>query len=243
MIMAKFSIDTADKPHITDLMKSNPKLAKEVIETFVQCMEEAANPTNGMAWADLPKKFSEDLSFKELILGILKGSLDLKDINPDAFDAIKEEVHPLSMLMLRRDYLNGGVRRYDWRSHFRLPKDARIDQETIANIFRKLLRYYKYVKVDDLAYALVNNQVKTFEGLGERNVELLPFIPSLRYQQAKFGDLHVGKFFDTVGALDCGMWVDQDECPACQAPANDMYVTGKYHICQNCNAGYKEENL
>ena len=122
-------------------------------------------------------------------MGILRGSLDLKDINPDGYDAIKEEVHPLSMLMPRRDYLNGGIRRYEWRNHFRLPKNAPVNEDTIATIFRKLLRYYKYVNIDDLAYALVNNQIKTFEGLGERNIETLPFVPALRYQQAKFGNL------------------------------------------------------
>lgn len=236
-------MDTSDKPNLDALCKANPKLAKEVIETFVSLMEESCDPSKGIAWVDLPKKFSDQLSFRELLFGVLRGSLDLKGINPDAFDAIKEEVHPLSMLMPRRDYLNGGVRRYNWRNHFKLSSDATISEETIADIFRKLLRYYKYVKVDDLAWAMINNQVKTFEGLGERNIQTLPFIPALRYQSAKFGDLHVGKFFDDVGALDCGMWVDTDECPACQAPSEDMWVTGKYHICQNCNAGFIEESL
>jgi hypothetical protein len=237
--MATINLKTDDKPHLSALMKSNPKLAKEVIETFVSCMEEACNPESGMMWAELPGKFSDQLSFRDLILGILKGSLDLKELNPEAFDAIKEEVHPLSMLMPRKDWLNGGMRRYEWRNHFRLPKDAQINQDTVSDIFRKLLRYYKYVKVDDLAYAMINNQIKTFEGLGERNVAMLPFVPALRYQQKHFGDLHVGKFFDDIGALDCGEIGTEVECPSCQTPYNELWYLGEHIICPSCNAGFK----
>jgi hypothetical protein len=239
----EFTIKTDGKPHLDALLKSDKKKAMEVIGTFVELMEEACNADNAIAWVDLPEKFSKDLSFKELVKGILHGSLDLKDITPDAYDAVKEEVHPLSMLSPRKNYLDGGIRYSDWRQHYRLPADAGVNQETVAAIFRKLLRYYRYVNIDALAGALINKQVKTFEGLGERNVKTLPFIPALRYQQAHFGDLHVGKFFDSVGFLDCGTWVDGEsrECPACQR--KDILKLGKYHYCEACNAGYREESL
>lgn len=236
----EFKIRTDDKPNLERMLKENPKLAKEVIGTFVEMMEEACDPEKGLMWAELPQLFSESLTFNMLIKGILRGSLDLKDINPDDFDVIKEEVHPLSMLMPRKDYLNGGMRRYNWRNHFRLPQDAEINEETIATIFRTLLRYYKYINVKTLANALINNQIATFQGLGERNVELLPFVPALRYQQAKFGDLHVGKFLENIGFLDCGDWLygDENECPCCQHP-EVMSIGNKYKGCLSCNAGFE----
>lgn len=238
--MAKFTIKTDDKPHLDRLLREDTEKAKEVIGTFVELMEEAVQ--NG--WHELPQMFTPDgsLSFRDLVKGILHGSLDLKGINPDVADVLREEVHPLSMLAPRRNYLDGGIRYIDWRKHYRLPPDAEINQETIATIFRRLLRYYRYVDVEALARALINRQVKTFEGLGERNVKVLPFIPALRYQQAKFGDLHVGKFYDDIGAFDCGpLPEDADEnCPACKRP--DLHAIGDYKVCMACNAGFQLQN-
>lgn len=231
------------KPHLENLLKTDKKKAMEVIGTFVELMEEACDPENAIPWVELPERFSKELTFRDLIKGILHGALDLRDINPDAYDALKEEVHPLSMLSPRKNYLDGGYRYSNWRAHYRLPDDAPVNQETIAQIFRKLLRYYKYVDVEALAAALINKQVKTFEGLGERSVQTLPFMPALRYQQAHFGDLHVGKFFDDVGFFDCGTWVDgeSNECPACQRESIEKL--GKYRYCLDCNAGFVDEAL
>jgi hypothetical protein len=236
----KIPLNLTDKPHLLQAIKENKVLAKEVMETFAELMDEAFDPAKGIRWADLPKKFSEELTFKELIKGVLRGSLDLKDISPDTYEVYKEEVHPLSMLMPRRDFLNGGVKRYEWRSHFRLSKDSPVNEETIANIFRILLRYYRYVKVPDLAQAIINNQISTFRGLGERNVELLPFVPALRYQQTLKGDLSVGIFFDNVGFLNCGDWLygDSTECPCCQDP-EVINIGTKYKGCMSCNAGFE----
>lgn len=236
----KITLQTDDKPHLDNLLRSNPKLAKEVIQTFAELMEEACDPANGIPWAELPKRFSPELAFKDLIKGILHGALNLRDINPNAYDALLEEVHPLSMLAPRKNWLDGGMRYADWRAHFRLPPGAEINQETIAQIFRRLLRYYRYVDVEALAHALINKQIKTFEGLGERNVQTLPFVPALRYQQKHFGDLHVGRFYDEIGAFDCGSVSEQtDSCPACGRP--DLTEIGNYFVCLACNAGFIKE--
>lgn len=233
-----FSIKTDDKPRLDQLMRENPQVAREIIATFVDLMEE----TLEQGWHELPQLFAgRDLTFRDMIKGILHGSLDLPDLNPDAYDALKEEVHPLSMLAPRRDYLNGGTRVYNWRNHFRLPKDAKADQDTIAAIFRKLLRYYKYVKVDDLAYALINNQIANYKSINQ--TENLPFTPALRYQQVQFGDLHVGSFFPDVGAFDLGEWDEHNEnCPACDT-VEDLWHVKNYKICPSCNAGYKVNEL
>jgi len=231
-----FTIKTDDKPHLDHLLRTDKKKGIEVIGTFVELMEEAV--ANG--WHELPQLFSEKLTFRDLVKGILHGSLDLPDIAPDTYDALKEEVHPLSKLSPRRNFLDGGMRLIEWRNYFRMPPDAEINQETIAQIFRKMLRYTKYVDIQKLAEAHINRQIKTYEGLGERNIQTLPFIPALRYQQAHFGDLHVGKYFDEVGFFNCGEWMggDSKDCPACKRP--DIHIVGQYRVCLACNAGFKE---
>jgi hypothetical protein len=241
----KIPLNLTDKPHLLNAIKTDKVLAKEVMETFAELMNEAFDPEKGIAWAYLPKKFNEGLTFRDLIKGILRGSLDLKSINPDAYDAIKEEVHPLSMLTPRWNYLENKFSYTNWRSHFRQPKDAVVDCETIANIFRKMLRYTKYVKIDELAWALVNKQIATFEGLGERNVENLPFVPALRYQQNLKGDLYVGTFLDDIGFFDCGSWLqgNDTQCPSCNHPESIVSIGTKYKGCLDCNAGFVEDSI
>lgn len=242
----KFSITIDEsKPHLYDLYNKEPKRAAEVVGLFVQLMEEACSTEqSGIAWIDLPQLFdSRNLSLADLIKGVLHGALDVKQIDPENFDVWGEELHPLSMLSPRPNYLSMETINYDWRGHFRLPNDAKVNQQTIEDIFRKLLRYYKYVDVEQLAKALINNQVKTYEGLGERNIENLPFVPALRFQKFAFGDLHVGKFFDHIGFFDCGNWVDGDSlhCPACKR--EDITSVGTYKVCKSCNAGFREGSL
>lgn len=238
-----FTISTKGKPHLHALYEKDAKKAAEVVGLFVQLMEEACSPEkSGIPWVNLPQLFDErNLTLSDLVKGVLHGALDVKAIHPDNFDVWQEELHPLSMLAPRPNYLTGEMREYDWRTHFRLPHDAKVDQRTIEDIFRKLLRYYKYVDVDALAHALINNQVKTFEGLGERNVKTLPFTPALRYQQEKLGDLQVGKFFEDVGFFDGGYWEhgDSHDCPACHRP--DVIKINQYNVCTACNIGFKLE--
>jgi hypothetical protein len=234
----KFSIDTSNKPKLEALMKSDKGKAKEVIDTFVSLIEESLDDSNGIPWVDLPAKFGGGLTFPQLIKGILHGSLDLKTMNPAVYDIMFEEVHPLSMLTSRKDALSGNVKYSDWRKHFQLPQGTPINQDTIEEIFRKLLRYYKYVDVDDLAGAIMVNQIATFKGMGEANVQNLPFVPALRYQQRFFGDLYVGKFYDQIGAFDCGPISDTSTCPACKV--EELGDIGKYKVCPSCNAGFEK---
>ena len=236
----KFSIDTSDKPKLEALMKSDKVKAKEIINTFVSLIEESLDDSNAIPWVDLPEKFGGGLTFPQLIKGILHGSLDLKDLNPKAYDVFKEEVHPLSMLMPRKDDMSGEIRYHDWRNHFKMPPNTPVNQDTIEGIFRKLLRYYKYVKIEDLAGALMSNQIATHKGLGEPNVKVLPFYPALKYQEETKGELHVGMFIDDIGALDCGELSDghAESCPACITGM--LEDVGKYMICPNCNAGFRK---
>lgn len=236
----KFSIDTSNKPKLEALMKSDKGKAKEIIDTFVSLIEESLDDSNGIPWADLPAKFGGGLTFPQLIKGILHGSLDLKSINPDVYDIMFEEIHPLSMLTPRKDALNEGTKYTDWREHFKMAPGTSINQNTIEAIFRKLLRYYKYVNFDDLAGALMYNQIATFKGLGDHNVKVLPFYPALRYQKETLGELHVGTFIDSIGSLDCGKWQHEygEQCPACKG--EETKELGKHIVCLSCNAGYEK---
>lgn len=236
--MAKLNIDTKNYPHLDDLIKTNPAKAKEIMGVFIGLIDE----TIEHGWHELPQLFGRDeLTFEALIKGILHGSLDLPDINPEAYDAIKEAVHPLSMIGIRKDPITGKISNYNWREHFKLPSTAAVNQDTIAEIFRKLLRYYKYLDVAKLAKAVWSNQVMTHQSMNE--CERLPFFPALRYQKQHFGDLHVGMFFSDVGAFDCGEYPKLGEwnhnlCPACQGEDELWEGTADKLICPRCNAGF-----
>jgi hypothetical protein len=235
--MAKLNIDTKNYPHLDNLIKTDPKKAQEIMKVFIELIDESIEHN----WHELPQLFGRDeLSFAALIKGILHGSLNLPDINPEAYDAIKEEVHPLSMIGIRKDPMTGKICNYNWREHFKLPHTAPVNQETIAEIFRKLLRYYKYFDVEKLAKAVWSNQVMTFQSMNE--CERLPFFPALRYQKEHFGDLHVGLFFTDVGAFDCGEYIhkydgEYYQCIACQGE-DEMWEVHDKLICPRCNAGF-----
>lgn len=232
--MAIMNINTDNYPHLTQLIKENPVKAKEVMGVFISLIDESVKEK----WHELPQMFSGgELSFESMIKGILHGSLDLPEMNPEAYDALKEEVHPLSMLAPRKDYGKGITRVYDWRSHYRLPRNAPVNQDTIAEIFRKLLRYYKYVKIDDLAKATILNQVATFQSMDE--ALRLPYYPAIRYQQEHMGDLAVGTFFSDVGAFDLGTLKEKPEiCLACNEPS-ELWEIGNKIVCPRCNGGWE----
>jgi hypothetical protein len=233
-----FTIKLDDKPNLTKALQENPQLAKQVIGTFVQLIEESFDDSKGITWAELPQQLHNDLTFSDLVKGVLRGALDTKKLNPDAFDALGVEVHPLSILSPRKNYIDGGVKYYDWRGHFGLPQDTYIGSETVEQVIRKLLRYSKIINVETLKQHLEANQIATYRGLGDEQVRKLPFYPALRFQSQKFGDLHVGKFYDDVGFFDCGH-NDKDYCPACNR--FDLRQIGEYKVCLACNAGYKTE--
>lgn len=233
-----FSIKLDDKPNLSKALQENPQLAKQVIATFVSLIEESFDKSKGITWAELPQNLHQDLTFPDLIKGVLRGALDTKSMNPDTFDALGVEVHPLSILSPRKNYIDGGVKYYDWRGHFGLNPETTVGSESVEQIIRKLLRYSKVLDVETLQQHLEVNQIATYRGLGLEQVKKLPFYPALRYQQEKFGDLHVGKFYDDVGFFDCGT-SDKDFCVACSR--FDLRQVDDYKVCLACNAGYKSK--
>lgn len=233
-----FKIRLDDKPNLQRALANDPERAKEVIATFVSLIEESFDERKGIQWSKLPEELAPELTFRDLISGILRGALDARLINPDTFDVLKVEVHPLSMLTPRRNYIDGGMKYYQWREHFKLPPTAPVNGETVERIIRKLLRYAKYIDIATLQEHLMTNQIATYRGLGAEQVAKLPFYPALRYQRETFGDLHVGKFYDEVGFLDCGA-NGEDYCLSCSR--YDLQRIGNYKVCLSCNAGYINE--
>ncbi|CAB4144109.1 hypothetical protein UFOVP453_20 [uncultured Caudovirales phage] len=234
----EIKIKLDDKPNLKRLYEKDPTRAKEIISTFVQLMDESCDESKGIAWSELPSQLSPELTFGELIRGVLRGALDVREINPETFDVLKIEAHALSMLSPRRNYIDGGVKYYAWREHFKLKSDEQVNAETIATIIRKLLRYAKYIDVQTLQNHLESNQIATYRGLGDEQIKRLPFYPALRYQRETFGDLRVGVFLDEIGFFDCGH-NDGDHCIACSR--FDIHRIGKYKACLSCNAGYIDE--
>lgn len=235
--MAEFTIKLDDKPKLTKALQDNPQLAKQVIGTFVSLIEESFDDSKGITWADLPQQLHENLTFPDLVKGILRGAMDVKKLNETNFDALGVEIHPLSLLSPRKNYIDGTMRYYNWRGHFDLDQDIPLDSKAVEAIVRKMFRYTKYMDIETLKNHLEVNQIATYRGLGLEQVKKLPYYPALRYQQEKFGDLHVGKFYDDVGFFDCGT-SDKDYCPACNR--FDIRQVGEYKVCLACNAGYKE---
>ena len=234
--MDSFTIRLDDKPNLKKALLEQPDVAKQVIATFVQLIEESFDKTKGITWADLSKQIHEDLMFSDLVKGVLRGVLDTKKLNPDVFDALGIEVHPLSILSPRKDYIDGGVKYYNWRKHYGLDANAQVNSETVEAIVRKLFRYAKLINIETLQQHLEVNQIATYRGLGDEQVKKLPFYPALRYQREEFGDLHVGKFYDDVGFFDCGA-NEESYCLACKR--HDMVQVDEYKLCLACNAGYK----
>lgn len=225
------------KPHLKRALSESPDLAKAVIKTFVDLMEESFDKTKGMRWVDVAPAIHKDLSHDDLVKGVLRGALDIKAINPDVYDVLKVELHPLSLISPRKNTIEGGVRYTDWKGHFKLPEDTEVNGKLIETVIRKILRYNRYVNIESLQKAIEYNQLFTHRGLGDEQVRLLPFYPALRYQREHMGDLHVGKFFDDIGFLDCGELTDGD-CKACGH--GRLVMIGEYSGCEVCNAGYKK---
>lgn len=236
-----FKIRLNDKPKLKELMESNPEKAKELINTFTSLIEESLSvEESGVAWIDLPKKFHKDLNFKDIIHGILHGALDCKEINPENWDALKEDVHPFSLFSAKEITRAGGVKvSYNkWREHFQM--EGKPDQESISQIIRNMMRYARYVN-----FKLIFENMKSdwqvnaiYRGLGAEHVKRLPFYPAIRYQEQIWGELGgVGRFFNDIGSFDCGLLgVDEVLCPACKV--DTVQKVGKYAVCPSCNAGY-----
>lgn len=234
---SSFNINLENKPNLRRAMYENTVAFKQVVSTFVDLMEETFDESKGIPWYKLPSAIHEDLTFQELIAGILHGTLDVDKMNPELFSALKVEAHPLAMLSPRKDALSGEMRLRNWRSHFRQSQDAVINEQTIATILRTILRYTRYVSIKHLAEAMDTNQEMTFRGLGTRVAELLPMRPALEYQRELKGDLFVGTFNLDTGGLDCGETSQVSTCLACKK--TDVMTVGDDLLCLVCNASFK----
>jgi hypothetical protein len=233
----EIKINLDDKPNLKAAFLSDKAKAKEIVSVFVECMEESFKEDKGIKWSELPNQLNPNLTFRDLIMGILKGALDVRDINPDVFEALLIEVHPLSMLAPRKDFITGEMYQRNWRGHFRLEDDSKADELAISNILRTLLRYSKYVSVKQLAEAIDTKQEMTFRGIGSRVMELLPMRPAIEYQRTHMGELFVGTFDLETGGLDCGEHEETDFCPACKK--KDIAQIESNMICFTCNASYR----
>jgi uncharacterized protein CbrC (UPF0167 family) len=240
----KLTLNLMDKPNLRKAMEDSPQLAKEIMSTFAFLMDEAFDTSKGTRWADLPKLFSNKLDFQSLVRGVLRGALDVRAMHEEGYEALNVEIHPLALLhpqtiMSDADEAPKKYTYAKWRKHFQLPPDVEISEEVVSEVIRKVLRYARWVNIEQLAKALDANQMTTYRGLGELAIEKLPFVPALRYQKEKFGDLHVGKMLTDIGMLDCGPLPDDyiGKCPACVA-YNLVYVTDEHEGCLACNAGF-----
>lgn len=240
----EFKINLTDKPNVSAALLENPALAKEVIGTFVKLIEEAFDPEKGYTWAELPKLLHKNLTFSDLIRGILRGALDVKDMDREMFDTFKQEVHPLSILSARpSEYDPKKLKATNWRVHFKVDKAEQIGEDVIAEIIRNMLAYTRWIPLSDWYQAYNTNQVTAYRGKGDITVQSLPFIPALDMQQRLFGSLSVGKRLMDTALFDCGTIEEEpDNCPCCKFPKESMFKYQDLVGCYNCNAGFRVVN-
>jgi hypothetical protein len=237
----KMSLKLTDKPNLSKALLENPVLAKEVIGTFVALAEEAFDESKGYTWAELPKLLHKNLTFTDLVRGILRGALDVKDMDREMFDTFKQEIHPLSILSARpSDYDPRKLKASNWRAHFKVSQDGDVGEDVIAEIVRKMFAYTRWIPLDAWYEAYNTNQVTAYRGKGDITVKSLPFIPALNMQQTLFGSLSVGKRLMDTALFDCGTIEEEpDNCPCCKFPKDAMFTYKEVVGCYNCNAGFR----
>lgn len=226
-----FSINMDDKPHLTALKNNDVAAFKNVVGTFVELMELAAEKQ----WHELPETIHSSLSFKDVVQGILNATMTTREIDPSAFSALEMDLHPLSLLSdKRKNIVTGDPEMYDWKSHFALDT-SEISKETLEHIIRKIFYLVRWFDVESVSKSLITSQ---FPIIDNKDIMKLPFQPALRYQQEHLGDLYVGKFLHEIGGFNCGeIDKDIDNCLACVVGLMDTF--DDYKICPRCNAGFK----
>lgn len=228
--MAKFSINLDDKPHLSALSRMDKEAFKDIVGTFVDVMETAAEKK----WHTLPQAIHSSLSFKELVAGVLNGVMTTEEINPNAYATLGNELHPLSLMSdQRKDLLTDEIDVYDWKRHFSVDSNE-VSQEVLQDIIRKILYLVRWFDVDSVSKSMIAQQ---FPIVDSKDVMKLPFQPALRYQQDTLGELFVGKFLPDLGALNCGeIDKETEQCPACSIGM--LESVKNYKVCLRCNAGY-----
>jgi hypothetical protein len=232
--MAKFSINMDDKPNLSALKESDVKAFKEVVSTFVNLMEVAAERN----WHTLPEAIHTSLSFEDVVTGVLNGVMTTKNMESEAFKTLGHELHPLSLLSdTRTGLLSKEHEPYDWKEHF-LMNEGNVSKETLEVIVRKLFYLVRWFDLETVSKALITQQFPVIDG---KDVRKLPFQPALKYQRTQLGELFVGRFFHDLGAFDCGETsIETTVCPACQI--GELVTVQEHKVCPRCNAGYKPTN-
>jgi hypothetical protein len=232
-----FKINLDSKPHLSRLKNADNAAYKQVVSTFVNLMEIAAEKK----WHQLPQTIHTSLNFNDIVTGTLNAVMTTKEIEPKAYAALEDDLHPLALLSdKRKDLVSGAPEHYDWKKHFALDTNE-VSRETLEKIIRSMLYLVRWFDIETVSKAL---QTSTFPIIDSKDVAKLPFQPALEYQKEHLGELHVGKFLHDIGAFNCGDITDMKyHCPACvigdleEITHNDI----NYKVCPRCNAGF--ENL
>jgi hypothetical protein len=238
--MANFEIDLETKPALSKLMKEDTDSFREIVGSFVNLMELAAKHK----WHELPQYIHTSLSFKEIVTGVLNAVMTTKEIEPDAYVTLEQDLHPLSLLSdKRKNFISGERENYDWMNHFALDSNE-ISQQTLEKIIRKMLYLVRWFDIEEVSKALI---AREFPINDPKDMAKLPFQPALTYQREHMGELYVGKFFHDIGAFNCGTIVAAFQCgniiegeilcPACGV--GELEDIKNYHICTRCNAGFE----
>lgn len=234
--MAEFKINVDDKPHLRKLMKTDTKAFKEIVGTFVGLMEVAAEKK----WNLLPQTIHTSLSFADVVNGVLNAVMSTREIEPKAYLALEDDLHPLALLSdKRKDLITGDHEYFNWKQHFALDTNE-VSRETLEAIIRKMLYLVRWFDIDTVSKALQANQ---FPVIDPKDIAKLPFQPALKYQEEQLGELHVGKFMHEIGAFNCGTIEDDLQyCPACGIGyLESIHMNNHYKVCVKCNAGFEIE--
>lgn len=233
----KIMIDDT-KPNLKRLRGKDKAKFLEVVKTFMEIAEEAADDSVPIPWYELPSMLNSKMTMKMVASAALRAVFRADQLNKDTFSVLGATLHPLSHFGERS--INRGGAYSSWQRYFMLEPDAEVNEESIEKVIRKLLYYSRYIDVEKFGHALLSNQLEAYKALGQESLEKLPFIPALRYQQKQFGDLKVGQFWDGVGAFDCGPLPNKlawQECPSCKT--SELQEVFQYLVCTSCNAGFE----
>lgn len=235
--MSQFIIRLDDKPHLTELLKKDKQAFKDIVGLFVDLMEVTAKNE----WHTLPSRLGISLTYKEIVLGMMNAIFDVKALNEEAYAALGDNLHPLSLLSEKqKDIVTGEQEYFDWKRYFVVDDDT-ITQETLEKIIRKLLYLVRWFSIEEVSSQLLANQ---FPIVDPKDLQKLPFQPALLYQQESLGELAVGKFMHDIGAFDCGE-IEKDRtrttCPACQI--GKLVNVNNVKVCPRCNAGFREREM
>ena len=175
-------------------------------------------------WDEQLKEINPKLDFWTLIVALAHVFLKFEEIDPDLYDALKDDVHPLSIM-----------RSGEWYSHFDEDPNKEIDEQAIAEVFAKVMRYMRMIKMDEFYKALNEKKTAAYKALEIPAVMTLPYQAALSYQQRVKGDLTVGRLIPNTGWFYGGEWNHEKQCPACEVER--LREQGNIKCCPYCKLG------